>query len=68
MNCLLFFSLWVVPAPDENLVSVFTFSHLRTSLLIMRTRSFFTLLYVVVHAYEEEEESSALQLYFCLLV
>ena len=36
---------------------------LLTSLLIMITRSFFTLLYVGVHTHKDEEEASALHLY-----
>ena len=38
--------LRVVPAPDDNLVSFLRAKDLRTYLFIMRTRSFFTLLYV----------------------
>ena len=37
---------WGVPSPDENLISVLRAKYLRISLLIVRTRSFFTLLYV----------------------
>ena len=40
-----YFLGWVVPDPDENLISVLSAKNLRTYLLIMRTHSFFTLLY-----------------------